>query len=167
MLGKLPAFLAATLAALMLLAGCGGGDDDGPAADSTTHTAEHDETTTAEGTTTAGGGSGGRAITVQVVELNGSGQNGTATLTEVAGGTRVLLELRGGRPGPQSADIRKGTCEQPARRAALRLQNLTGGRSETHVEAPLATLISADYVILVQRSTTGTAPAACGYLAAL
>jgi hypothetical protein len=170
MVAKPLAAFVAVLVAFTLLVACGGGDDGGDAADSTTHTGEHEETTTAEATTTADGGGGedGRGITVQVVELNGSGQNGQARLTEVAGGTHVLLELRGRQSGPQSADIRPGSCERPARQPQFRLQNLSGGRGETHLQVALEKLISAEYVILVQRSTTAARPhVACGYLAAL
>jgi hypothetical protein len=165
---KTVAALLAALVALMILAACGGGDNGGAAADATTHTGEHEETTTEGSTTAGGGGEGGRKITVPVVDLNGSGQSGQATLTELAGGTHVLLELRGGRFGPQSADIRKGTCEQPAAQPRYRLENLSGGRGETHVQVPLDELISAEHVILLQRSTTeARSHVACGYLAAL
>jgi hypothetical protein len=165
--------VATVLTALLvftLLAACGGGSDGGATADATTHTGDHEETTAAGETTGAddGAGGGGREITVEVVELNGSGQRGRATLTELAGGTHVLVELRGRQVGPQSADIRPGSCEQPGPEPRFRLQNLSGGRGETHLQVALDELISAQYVILVQRSTTAArAHAACGYLAAL
>jgi hypothetical protein len=130
--------------------------------------AEHDETGTNGETTTPAEGGGGQVVTVEVAELGGSGETGTATLTERAGGTHVVVELRGGRGGVQPADIRKGTCERPASRPEFELQNLSGGHGETHVEAPLQRLLSVDYVLLVQRSTSeATAHVACAYLAAL
>lgn len=150
------------LVALGLLAACGGGDAD-PVAEPATQASGGRETTTQ-----AAADGGGRAVMVQVAELNGSGQTGSATLTEVTGGTHVVVELRGGRPGPQSADIRRGTCERPAPKPEFRLQNLSGGVGKTQVRVPLQTLLSADYVIVVQRSTSESkAHVACAYLAAL
>jgi hypothetical protein len=161
------------LVALALAGGCGeeGGDEGSP----TTPPATTEEATTApttDETTTAapeddGAGSGG-GVVVQIAPLPGSSERGTATLTPLGGGTHVELDLEGGRGGGQRADIRKGTCERPGRRPSVRLEDVEGGRSETHVSIPLERLQGSDYVIVVQRSTAEpNRHVACGYLAAI
>ena len=75
---------------------------------------------------TSGGTSGGTTtppstsgMTVQLNEQNGSGQNGTATLTEQNGQLMVAVNLSNGSDTPQPAHIHKGTCANGRPCAAL------------------------------------------------
>lgn len=90
-------------------------------------------------------------LTIQMVDQNGSGQNGTATLTEEAGKTRVRIELQGAPPGPQPVHIHQGTCANLG--AVFKpLTNLEGGKSDTTVDISLADLVAGTYSINAHKS---------------
>ena len=89
---------AAEAAALVLLAGllgaCGGDDDGGAGG----------------GAAAPGGGTSGE-ILVDLLERNGSGQTGTATLTPSEGGTLVTVETVSYLVDPQPVNVYTGTCD--------------------------------------------------------
>jgi hypothetical protein len=92
-----------------------------------------------------------QTLTVQMAGQNGSGQDGTATLTEEAGKTRVVIELRGSPAGPQPVHIHQGTCANLGSvfKSLTALQN---GRSDTTVDISLADLVAGTYSINAHRS---------------
>ena len=81
-----------------------------------------------------GGGDGGsseKLIEFQLLELNGSGQTGTATLRSTSGNTTlVTLRVTEWPRDPQPVHIHDGTCENLGG-VAHRLKDINFGDSET------------------------------------
>jgi hypothetical protein len=77
------------------------------------------------------------SATVKLSPQSNSGESGTATLTKQgAKQTKVVLDVKGG-SGSQPVHIHKGTCAQLDPKPAFPLSPLTGGKSETVVNASL------------------------------
>src|SRR5688572_27429136 len=101
---------------------------------------------------------------VQLAEQNGSGQNGTATLTETADGKlMVMIELSNGSSVAQPAHIHKGTCANLDPRPAYPLTSVTNGASDTTVDVSMATLLNGQYAVNVHKSAAeASVYVACG-----
>ena len=110
------------------LSGCGG-DEEEPAVSTDATPAEQE------------------AVTVELQEQNDSGQSGQATLTPEGEQTRVVLELENPPSVPQPVHIHEGTCEELDPTPRYPLENLSGGTSETVVDAPLSDLQGGDFAI--------------------
>ena len=89
--------------------------------------------------------------TVTMRAQNNSGQDGTATLTDMGGQTRVVLDLRNSPAGPQPAHIHTGACPNPGA-VTHPLTNVMNGRSETTVNARLSDLMTGNFAINVHLS---------------
>lgn len=130
---------------MLLLAACGG-DDGG-----------------------TGGGNGTPATNSVIVTLsaqNNSGITGTATMTEAGGSTRVVVTLTGAGTGPQPIHIHPGTCAQLNPKPEHTLTPVANGRSETTVNATLASVRGGKFAINVHKSPTEAAIyVACGDIA--
>jgi hypothetical protein len=105
-------------------------------------------------------------VKVDLAELNGSGESGTATLTAIGDQTRVVLELRNPTTDSQPAHIHEGSCGPGLNTAPLHgLLNVVQGRSETIVNAPLAELTAGRLAINVHQSNENfDTYVACGNL---
>jgi hypothetical protein len=113
----------------LALAGCAG-DDDG------------------------GGGAGAPASTelvVELAELNGSGQTGTATLTPSGDGTMVTVETVSYLVDPQPVAVYRGTCADRGEQA-YELATIEDGISVTTLDVPLADLQGGGYAVDVAES---------------
>jgi hypothetical protein len=156
--------LLSLIAAALLAAGCGDDGDEPAATPRATTAAEPAETTETETAAPEG-----RTIEVELADLEGSGQSGTATLTELGENrTRVAIELHGTPGGLQPADVREGSCDRITNEPGFELTPLADGRSESEIDVGLTTLQESDYVLVVQRSEQEPdAHVACGYLAAV
>lgn len=126
-MGRKILFVAALLlGALALgLAACGGDDDDEAAAGE---------------------------VTVQLDAQSGSGQTGTATLTEEAGKTKVVIELGNPPEEPQPAHIHPGSCDDLDPSPKYGLSNVEGGSSETTLSLSLDELRGGELAINIHRS---------------
>lgn len=85
-------------------------------------------------------------ITVQLKEQNGSGESGTATLTQVDGTAAVKIEVvrSGSAPlvdTPQLAHIHRGSCSELGN-ISYPLSALVNGKSETTLAVSLDTLLT-------------------------
>ena len=108
------------------------------------------------------GGCGGDAsgaeergpLTVELHEENGSGQSGTATLTEAGDGrTKVAVELSNPPDEPQPSHIHPGPCgdlDDPV----AGLESVEGGRAETTVAMSLDELRQGGLVVHAHKSET-------------
>jgi Cu/Zn superoxide dismutase len=113
-------------AGLIGVAGCGGGSDDETA--------------------------GAADLTLQLVEQNSSGQDGTATFTSLAGGrTRIVLELTNPPEVPQPAHVHSGTCDDLGD-PVVALTSVEDGTSDTEVERSLEELEQGDLVVHAHKS---------------
>ncbi|HYL26828.1 MAG TPA: hypothetical protein VEW74_03275 [Candidatus Nitrosotalea sp.] len=73
-------------------------------------------------------------LTVAMSAQNGSGEVGTATLTQVGSDVKVVIALKGGpATTPQPAHIHDGTCAD-LKGVAYPLTNVVGGASTTVVK---------------------------------
>lgn len=87
-------------------------------------------------------------VTVQLTPQNNSSETGTATLTEAEGKTKVVIAVKGQPAGvPQPVHVHKGTCSQLDPKPAYGLATLTDGKSETTIDASLASLQSGGFAI--------------------
>lgn len=105
-------------------------------------------------------------MTVELAELNGSGESGTATLTGTDGGkTRVVLDLKNPTTGSQPAHIHRGNCAKLDPKPRYGLVNAMDGKSETIVGEPLSELTGGGLAINVHQSNDDLGTyVACGNL---
>ncbi len=98
--------------------------------------------------------SGSSMKTVKISAQNGSGESGSATLTQTGGALVVKLTLTGG-SGQQPAHIHKGTCAKLNPAPAYPLTTVSGGTSTTTLKnVTLTQLTAGTYAINVHKSTT-------------
>jgi hypothetical protein len=109
----------------------------------------------------------GMSHTFKISAQNGSGENGTAKLTQHGNALLVKLAITGG-SGPQPAHIHKGTCANLDPKPTYPLETITGGTSTTTLKGvKLSQLMSGTYAINVHKSTTDLKDyVACGDLSA-
>jgi hypothetical protein len=99
------------------------------------------------------------SVIVELKELSGSAQSGTARLTKVGEQTRVVLEVQSksaqsGSPvaAPQPAHIHSGSCNQLNEIPEYALKDVRGGKSTTTVDVPLDALRRGVFAISVHES---------------
>ncbi|MEP6776358.1 MAG: hypothetical protein ABJA50_12255 [Chloroflexota bacterium] len=113
----------------------------------------------------------GQSMTIKLNELKGSGDFGTATLTEVdANQVRVVIEMGGSMPMEHNhpAHIHKGTCAALDPTPAFPLNAVTNGKSDTTVPISLAALMASSYAINLHESPAAiTTYTACGEITAM
>lgn len=127
-------WMLAAIASLTLVAAACGGDGDNGDGDA------------------AGGDGGDGTVTVTLEEQSGSGITGEATLTPADGQTEVVVTLENAGEGPQPIHIHPGTCENLTPEPAHPLTDVTGGSSETTVEASLDELTGGEFAINAHES---------------
>jgi hypothetical protein len=105
--------------------------------------------------------------TFKIDPQNGSGESGTATLTQHGDSLKVKLALTGA-TGQQPAHIHKGTCAKLDPKPTYPLALVVDGASSTTLKAvKLSDLTSGTYAINVHKSTTDIKRyVACGDLKA-
>lgn len=83
----------------------------------------------------------------------GSGEDGTATFTDLGGGkTKVVIEVKNGTAAPQPAYIHKGTCANLDPKPEFPLTSVSDGKSETTVDISIDDLQKTDYAINIHKS---------------
>jgi hypothetical protein len=88
------------------------------------------------------------SVKVTLSPQGGSGESGTATLTrEGDKQTKVVLSVKGAPDSAQPVHIHKGSCANLDPKPAFPLSPLSGGKSETVVNASLADLEKGGYAI--------------------
>jgi hypothetical protein len=115
------------------------------------------------------GTSSNGAVVVQLNQMSGSGQTGTATLTStIDNKTQVVIELKGEPPSAvEPAHIHTGTCKKLNPRPAYPLTNVNGGTSTTTINASLASLQTGRFSVNVHESTQNIGTyVACGTIPA-
>jgi hypothetical protein len=102
-------------------------------------------------------------LTVSLKALNGSGENGTATLTQTTDGVTVVVSIPNGPAGPQPAHIHEGTCASPAGVAYALTSVVSGNATSTVKGATIDKLLAGKYSINVHKSTSDMGTyVACG-----
>ncbi|MGC9992796.1 MAG: hypothetical protein ABSD52_10450 [Candidatus Cybelea sp.] len=93
-------------------------------------------------------------LTVKLSAQNGSGENGTATLTQAGSDVKVVIAIPNGPAGPQPAHIHDGTCAG-LQGVAYPLTSLASGNSTTTVKGlTIDQLLAGKYAINVHESTS-------------
>jgi hypothetical protein len=95
---------------------------------------------------------------------NGSGQNGTATLTQQGANVVVTISLAKGSAVPQPAHIHEGPCAKLNPAPKYPLSNVVNGKSTTTIKnMKLSALQSGGYAINVHKSAAAIATyTSCG-----
>jgi hypothetical protein len=106
-------------------------------------------------------------ITVPLSAQNGSGENGTAKITDVEGGITVVISLTGAPSTAQPAHIHDGTCANLGG-VAYPLKDVVGGSSTTMVKGTtVGALLAKPYAINVHESASNLGKyVACGSITA-
>ena len=116
-------------------------------------------------TTTTSAPAGMKVLKINMTALNGSGENGTATLTDTLGGLKVSVDLTGApKDTPQPTHIHVGTCGNINQAPEYPLSNTVDGKGISLVKGVhLSTLMGAKYAVNVHKSTTDLATyVSCG-----
>jgi Cu/Zn superoxide dismutase len=93
-------------------------------------------------------------LTIKLTAQNGSGENGTATLTQANGAVKVVIAIPKGPAGPQPAHIHDGTCAG-LKGVVYPLTSVAKGASTTTVKGiTIAQLLAGKYAINVHKSTS-------------
>ncbi len=112
-----------------------------------------------------------QSMTIKLNELHGSGDFGTATLTEVGSNqVRVVIQMGGSMPMEHNhpVHIHKGTCAALDATPAFPLNAVTNGKSDTTVPISLAALMASSYAINLHESAAAiTTYTACGEIITL
>ena len=96
----------------------------------------------------------GTVVTVTMNAQNGSGEDGSATLTQTADGVVVLITLKNAPAADQPAHIHPGTCANLTPAPKYPLTNVANGMSRTIVKGvTLQQLTSGTFAINVHKST--------------
>jgi hypothetical protein len=106
-----------------------------------------------------------KTLTVKMVAENGSGETGTATLTQVEDGVRVAVKLDNPpKDTPQPTHIHVGTCANINKAPEYPLANTVDGAGVATVKGiTLADLMKSPYAINVHKSGTDLATyVSCG-----
>ncbi len=86
--------------------------------------------------------------TVKLEPQHSSGESGTATLSKAGDKqTKVTISVNGGPAEAQPTHIHKGTCANLDPKPAFPLSPVTGGKSETTVNASMDDLMKGGYAI--------------------
>ena len=107
------------------------------------------------------------SATVKLDAQNGSGENGSANLTDANGGVTVVISLTGAPAGAQPAHIHTGTCSD-LKGVAYPLKDVVNGSSTTTVQGTtVADLMAKPLAINVHESAANLGKyVACGDLTA-
>jgi opacity protein-like surface antigen len=94
------------------------------------------------------------SLTVKLSAENGSGENGTATLTQAGSDVKVVIDIPHGPAGPQPAHIHDGTCAGILG-VAYGLGSVANGSSTTVLKGlTIDQLLAGKYAINVHKSTS-------------
>jgi hypothetical protein len=95
------------------------------------------------------------ALTVDMKALNGSGETGTATLTQESDGVKVVVSLKNAPADAQPTHIHIGTCGNISKAPEYALVSLQNGSSTSVVKGvSLADLLKGHYAINVHKSAS-------------
>lgn len=95
------------------------------------------------------------AVTVDMKALNGSGETGTATLSQETDGVKVVVSLKNAPAAPQPTHIHIGTCGNINAAPEYALVSVENGSATSVVKGvTLADLLKGHYAINVHKSTS-------------
>jgi hypothetical protein len=93
-------------------------------------------------------------LSLKINAQNGSGENGTATLTQTDAGVKVVIAIPNGPAGPQPAHIHDGTCAG-IQGVAYSLTSVASGDSTTVIKGvTIDQLLAGKYAINIHKSAS-------------
>jgi hypothetical protein len=107
------------------------------------------------------------SITIPMKALNGSGEDGMATITQGTGGVGVVVTLQNGTSVPQPTHIHIGTCGAINKAPEYALRDTVNGKGNSLVAGvTLHDLLNGHYAINVHKSASDLATyVSCGNIA--
>src|SRR5690349_4137077 len=107
-----------------------------------------------------------KVVRLTLIDENGSGEDGSAQLTDQGDGTTKveLIMLNVPEGDVQTAAIHKGTCANLDAAEVYQLESVTASKSTTSVKASLADLTAEKHAITVYRSASDKTIVSCGNL---
>jgi len=94
-------------------------------------------------------------VTITMSAQNGSGEDGTATLTQTAAGLQVVVSLKNAPATAQPAHVHPGTCANLNPAPQYPLTSVVSGSSTTVLKGvTLEQLLSGTFAINVHKSTS-------------
>jgi hypothetical protein len=94
-------------------------------------------------------------VTIKMHAQNGSGEYGTATLTDLGGRTRVVIALQHENTlGNQPAHVHLGPCAKLNKAPKYPLKNVILGHSNTTVDVPINEILGHGMAINVHESAS-------------
>jgi Cu/Zn superoxide dismutase len=97
------------------------------------------------------------ALTLKLYAQNRPGETGTATLSQIPGGVKIVIKLPGGQNGTQPVHIHTGSCAKLNPLPKYTLTNIVDGSSTTTISGiNLGDLLEGNYVIDVHESSADT-----------
>src|SRR6476661_10691302 len=108
-----------------------------------------------------------KVVRITLIDENGSGEDGSAQLTDMGDGTTKveLIMLNAPEGAVQPSHIHKGSCANLDPNPAYPLNDVKEGKSTTVVKVPLADLTKEKYAINVHKSAAeATVYVSCGNL---
>lgn len=115
----------------------------------------------------AAAGASPSTLTLKLYAQNRPGETGTATLSQIPGGVKIVVRMSGGQNGTQPVHIHAGTCAQRDPVPKFTLTNIVHGSSTTTISGfTLSDLLTRGYVIDVHESSADlTRYVACAAIA--
>lgn len=93
------------------------------------------------------------SITIPMKALNGSGEDGMATITQGTGGVAVVVTLQNGTEVPEPTHIHIGTCGAINKAPEYALRDTVNGKGDSLVAGVnLSDLLKGHYAINVHKS---------------
>lgn len=107
-----------------------------------------------------------KVVRVTLIDENGSGEDGSAQLTDQGDGTTKveLIMLNAPDGAVQPAAVQKGTCANLDADTAFALGSVTASKSTTSVKSTLADLMKDKYALVVYKSDAEKVVISCGNL---
>lgn len=94
-------------------------------------------------------------VTIKMHAQNGSGEYGTATLTDLGGRTRIVIALQHENTlGSQPAHVHLGPCSKLNPKPKYPLKNVILGHSNTTVDVPITEILGHGMAINVHESAS-------------
>ena len=105
-----------------------------------------------------------KTLTVPMKAEHGSGENGTATLTQTAKGVTIVVDIKGAPAGAQPTHIHPGTCTKLNPAPEYPLSSIVKGKSTTTLSGvSLGSLMGGKFSINVHKSANDLADyVSCG-----
>src|SRR5438067_1840350 len=108
----------------------------------------------------------GKVVRITLIDENGSGEDGSAQITDQGDGTTKVELIMTNEPAgaEQAAGIHAGTCTSLDTDVAFALAPVKDLKSTSTIKTSLSTLLNSKYAIAVTKSATDNTVISCGIM---